>query len=285
MAQQRPARRGGRRRVRKNIPVGVAHIKSSFNNTIVTLTDREGNVIAWESAGGAGFKGSRKSTPFAAQMAAENAARKAQEHGVKTLVNAQANVADIQALKPDAVVLATGSRMRATALAAGSQPSIDARDWLAANQSAPVGEKLAGTAVLFDQDHGAGTYALADLLAKRYSKLVVLTPRTQLGRAIAYVNLIGVYRRLHQARAEIVGAALPQRWTSRQLTYVNAFNGDETVIDHVDLFLHATPREAQDELAAGLRSQGLEVHVVGDAYAPRTLLAAIHEGHRAGLNV
>jgi 2,4-dienoyl-CoA reductase-like NADH-dependent reductase (Old Yellow Enzyme family) len=207
------------------------------------------------------------------------------EHGVKMLVNQKASVADIQALKPDAVVLATGSRMRATALAAGSQPSIDARDWLAANLSAPVGEKQAGTVVLFDQDHGAGTYALADLLAKRYSKLVVLTPRTQLGRAIAYVNLIGVYRRLHQARAEIVGAALPQRWSSRQLTYVNAFNGDETVIDHVDLFLHATPREAQDELAAGLRSHGLEVHVVGDAYAPRTLLAAIHEGHRAGLNV
>src|SRR5216117_3324912 len=84
MAQQRPARRGGgRRRVRKNIPVGVAHIKSSFNNTIVTLTDREGNVIAWESAGGAGFKGSRKSTPFAAQVTAEAAARKGMEHGLQ----------------------------------------------------------------------------------------------------------------------------------------------------------------------------------------------------------
>src|SRR5258707_254047 len=65
VAQQRPARRGGgRRRVRKNIPVGVAHIKSSFNNTIVTLTDREGNVIAWESAGGAGFKAPPKPPPF-----------------------------------------------------------------------------------------------------------------------------------------------------------------------------------------------------------------------------
>ena len=85
MAQQRPARRGGRRRVRKNIPVGVAHIKSSFNNTIVTLTDREGNVIAWESAGGAGFKGSRKSTPFAAQMAAEAAGRRAMDHGMKKI--------------------------------------------------------------------------------------------------------------------------------------------------------------------------------------------------------
>ena len=82
-APRRPQR--GRRRVRKNIPVGQAHIKTSFNNTIVSLTDREGNVIAWESAGGAGFKGSRKSTPYAAQMAAEDAGRKAQEHGMKIL--------------------------------------------------------------------------------------------------------------------------------------------------------------------------------------------------------
>ena len=80
-APRRPQR--GRRKPRKNIPIGQAHIKTSFNNTIVSLTDREGNVIAWESAGGAGFKGSRKSTPFAAQMAAENCARKAQEHGMK----------------------------------------------------------------------------------------------------------------------------------------------------------------------------------------------------------
>jgi small subunit ribosomal protein S11 len=80
-APRRPQR--GRRRVRKNIPVGQAHIKTSFNNTIVSLTDREGNVIAWESAGGAGFKGSRKSTPFAAQVTADAAARKGIEHGLQ----------------------------------------------------------------------------------------------------------------------------------------------------------------------------------------------------------
>ena len=74
-----------RRRVRKNIAIGQAHIKTSFNNTIVALTDREGNVIAWESAGSAGFKGSRKSTPFAAQVAAGDAAAKAMEHGLKTV--------------------------------------------------------------------------------------------------------------------------------------------------------------------------------------------------------
>jgi small subunit ribosomal protein S11 len=72
-----------RRRERKNIAYGVAHIKSSFNNTVVTIADPEGNVLAWASAGNVGFKGSRKSTPFAAQLAAESCARRAMEHGVR----------------------------------------------------------------------------------------------------------------------------------------------------------------------------------------------------------
>ena len=75
--------RGLRRRERKNITNGVAHVNSTFNNTIITISDVQGNVISWSSAGGQGFKGSRKSTPYAAQMAAENAARKAQEHGMR----------------------------------------------------------------------------------------------------------------------------------------------------------------------------------------------------------
>src|ERR1700759_4473979 len=78
-----PKRARGRRKPKKNIPVGQAHIKTSFNNTIVSLTDTQGNVIAWESAGGAGFKGSRKSTPFAAQVTADAAARKGIEHGLQ----------------------------------------------------------------------------------------------------------------------------------------------------------------------------------------------------------
>jgi small subunit ribosomal protein S11 len=78
-----PRRPRARRKAKKNIAVGQAHIKTSFNNTIVTLTDKEGGVIAWESAGGAGFKGSRKSTPFAAQVTADSAARKGMEHGLQ----------------------------------------------------------------------------------------------------------------------------------------------------------------------------------------------------------
>ena len=72
-----------RRRERKSVPVGRVHIQATFNNTIVTLTDPNGNVLSWGSAGAAGFKGSRKSTPFAAQVAAEGAARKAMEHGLR----------------------------------------------------------------------------------------------------------------------------------------------------------------------------------------------------------
>ena len=72
-----------KRRERKNVDRGIAHIKSTFNNTIVTITDTTGNAISWASAGGMGFKGSRKSTPFAAQMAAENAAKEAMDHGMK----------------------------------------------------------------------------------------------------------------------------------------------------------------------------------------------------------
>jgi small subunit ribosomal protein S11 len=74
-----------RRRERKNITSGVAHVNSSFNNTMITITDAQGNTISWSSSGLMGFKGSRKSTPYAAQMAAEDVGRKAAEHGVKTL--------------------------------------------------------------------------------------------------------------------------------------------------------------------------------------------------------
>ncbi|MBQ3552622.1 MAG: 30S ribosomal protein S11 [Clostridia bacterium] len=87
MAKAKVTRKGvsRKRRERKNIERGAAHIKSSFNNTLVTITDTNGNAISWASAGGLGFRGSRKSTPFAAQQAAEVAAKAAMEHGLKTV--------------------------------------------------------------------------------------------------------------------------------------------------------------------------------------------------------
>lgn len=83
MAKAKPGGRRPRKRDRKNVSTGVVHIKSSFNNTIVTITDTAGNVISWASSGAVGFKGSRKSTPFAAQQAAERAANAAIEHGLR----------------------------------------------------------------------------------------------------------------------------------------------------------------------------------------------------------
>lgn len=81
-----PARKVVRKKKeKKHIPVGVAHIQATFNNTMITISDANGNVLAWSSSGSKGFKGSRKSTPFAAQIAAEDAAKKAQEHGVKSI--------------------------------------------------------------------------------------------------------------------------------------------------------------------------------------------------------
>src|ERR1700747_1533625 len=86
---QAPAPKAGaaraRKKVKKNVAEGIAHIHASFNNTIITITDRQGNALSWATSGGAGFKGSRKSTPFAAQVAAESAGRAAMEYGVKNL--------------------------------------------------------------------------------------------------------------------------------------------------------------------------------------------------------
>jgi len=78
-------RRSGKKKVKKNVPVGVAHIQATFNNTIITFSDLNGNVVSWASSGGSGLKGSRKSTPFAAQIAAEKAARQAHDHGMRAV--------------------------------------------------------------------------------------------------------------------------------------------------------------------------------------------------------
>ena len=79
------AKRSGKKKVRKNVQTGIAHIQSTFNNTVITITDVGGDTLSWASSGQQGFKGSRKSTPFASQMAAEDCAKKAMEHGVRTL--------------------------------------------------------------------------------------------------------------------------------------------------------------------------------------------------------
>jgi len=85
MAKEKRSSRVRRKKIKRNIDKGQAHIRSTFNNTIVSITDEQGNIIAWSSSGKVGYKGSRKSTPFAAQLAAEDAAKQAMEHGVKEI--------------------------------------------------------------------------------------------------------------------------------------------------------------------------------------------------------
>lgn len=82
-AAAKPAKK--KKKIKKNVPIGVAHINATFNNTIITISDPSGNVLAWSTSGSKGFRGSRKSTPFAAQVAAEDAIRKAQEHGIRSV--------------------------------------------------------------------------------------------------------------------------------------------------------------------------------------------------------
>jgi len=83
-AESKKGSKKGKKKVKKNIPVGIVHVRSTFNNTIITVSDQAGNVISWSSSGSCGFKGSRKNTPFAAQMACENAVRKAYDHGLRS---------------------------------------------------------------------------------------------------------------------------------------------------------------------------------------------------------
>jgi hypothetical protein len=213
----------------------------------------------------------------------EHQLARARAAGVRIEAAGVATAESIAALNPDVAVLATGSTMRVPAFAAGGAEAVDARALVAS--LGMTAAKRPGTVVLFDQDHGAGVYALADWLAATYERLVLITPRTQLGRAVAYVNLIGVYRRLYKAHAEIIGASVPTRFAGGTLTYANAFNGEEKTIDGVTLFTYATPRIANDALAAPLRARGIDVRLIGDAFAPRAILAAVHEGNRVGCDI
>ena len=210
----------------------------------------------------------------------ERQLRLARMHGVELKFEKTVSVEDITELKPDHVVLATGARLRAPALAEHEHGQ-DVRTYLRSTHRSS-GQ---GIAVLFDQDHTSATYALADLLTERYDKLVVVTPRVQLARAVPYVSAIGVYRRLYRSGAEIVLASVPVSAPSDAVVIRNAFTGEEKTIGNVATFVWATPRIANDELAAPLRSKGINVTVVGDALAPRGMLAAIHEAHQSATHL
>lgn len=187
--------------------------------------------------------------------------------------------ADIRPFDPEIVVIATGSHQRNPDGFSGE--GMSARDWA---HSADLRGAGGQTAVLFDQDHGAATYALADELAGKYTRVVLLTPRTDIAQAVNHCSAIGIYRRLYAAGVEIVTAAEPVSLKDGSLVWRNVFIGRTSEIADVDLFLWSTPRLANDELAWSLRSEGMEVLLVGDSMSPRNILCAVHEGHTVALD-
>jgi hypothetical protein len=176
------------------------------------------------------------------------------------------------------VILATGSRVRPPSHAEGG---LSARDW----DGYLVDVRSDRTAVLFDMDHSAATYAVADALADRFGKLVLLTPRVQIARNVNYCSAIGIHRRLYFADAEIIVAAEPVSLHYGVLTWRNVFSGRMRDIRNVGLFLWSTPRIANDALAEPLRRAGTDTRLVGDCVAPRNLCCAIHEGEAAAMAI
>jgi hypothetical protein len=186
-------------------------------------------------------------------------------------------VTDILALHPDSVLVATGSHQRRPDNFAGE--GLSARDWV----QRPGQARQGGVAVLFDMDHTAGTYAVAEALAGAYGRVVLLTPRTQIAKHVNYCSAIGVHRRLYGAGVDIVLAAEPVGLRDGLLTWRNVYTGRSNEIAEVALLVWSTPRIADDAIAQPLRQAGVETRLVGDCMAPRNLMCAIHEGEAAAL--
>lgn len=201
--------------------------------------------------------------------------RLAERHGVEMRLGERASAVTIRELEPDAVVLATGASLRPPGIAADNDTMLSARGYAVARH-----EPARGTAVLYDHDHTAMTYAVAESLATHHDRVVLLTPRTEIARAVNYCSAIGIHRRLHTLGVEIVTAARALAFEGGSVSYENVFSKRAAEIVDVETVVYATPRRAEDALAPAL--EGTELYLIGDCMAPRNLMIAIHEGHAIG---
>ena len=207
-----------------------------------------------------------KITVYQAHMAAR--------HGVNLLLGQRAGAVDILAMKPDAIVLATGGTLRRPMELAGDADQV--LDGLSYIQAPSKG----GAAVLFDQDHGPTVYGMADLMARQFESLVLVTPRPGIGQNVNYCSAIGVHRRLHQAGVEIVPSHDLIDFRDARVTLRNVFTGADKFLENINQVVFATPRLANDALAD--KFGDIPVHAIGDCHSPRNLMAAIHGGHIVG---
>jgi 2,4-dienoyl-CoA reductase-like NADH-dependent reductase (Old Yellow Enzyme family) len=237
--------------------------------TLMSAAHRLGGKLYWE----AGLPGRSEYYDVLTWME-----RQLRDARAKVELGKMATPESVLALNPETVILATGSNLRPpTNIGSG----LSVRDW----EGYRLNVRSDKTAVLFDMDHSAATYAVADALAERHARLVLITPRTQIARNVNYCSAIGIHRRLYQANAEIIVAAEPVSFQNGTLTWHNVFTKQVRNIPNVGLFLWSTPRIANDALVLPLRRAGVETRLVGDCASPRNLLCAIHEGEAAASTI
>jgi hypothetical protein len=148
-----------------------------------------------------------------------------------------------------------------------------------------LSEPQGGTAVLFDMDHTEGTYACAQVLGRLFERVVILTPRDSIAEDTPLVTRLGILRRTSMLGIEVLPLTEPSPDSSLEEGIVrarNVYTGVTTEIAEVVLLTYSTPRVPDDALAAPLRAAGVEVHLVGDCYAPRTVMSATSDGHAKG---
>jgi hypothetical protein len=209
----------------------------------------------------------------------------AERSGVTFELGRVATLDDIRGREPDAVVLATGSSMSwPESLPADLAEVIPDLRQVSADLL-NIEARQDGTAVIYDMDHTAGTYAAASLLRQRFDRVVLLTPRHDVARDEPLLTAQGIYRRLYEEDIEMVPSVelLPSsQLVDGRVAYANVYTGAVGEIVNVALFTYSTPRRPNDELAEPLRDAGLDVRLIGDCYAPRNVMAATRDGHAAG---
>jgi dimethylglycine catabolism A len=205
--------------------------------------------------------------------------------GVRFELSIQIGAADVIALEPDAVVLASGADMIAPPwLPARYRDAVpDLRSAMSALRGRTARQH--GTAVIADTDHTDGTYASAELLRGIFDRVVVITPREAIAQDCALVTRQGIYRRFHDKRIGVITFAEPRvsaRFEEGVLEYVNVYNGDVNEIGDVAFLAYSSPRAPRVELVAPLRAAGVDVTLTGDCVFARGVMAATAEGHAAG---
>jgi hypothetical protein len=211
----------------------------------------------------------------------------AKRAGVSLELGIHASAADVLGLSPDAVVIATGASM--------AWPRQFPRQWredgilqdlrTCLSELADVSRPQGGTAVIYDMDASEGTYAAAQRLRVLFDRLVILTPRDRIAEDVPLVTRLGLLRRFAHLGIEVIPLVEPDsatQWEQARLAYRNVYSSRLGWIDELALFTYAGPRMANTELSDQLQGKVPVLHVIGDAYAPRSTLAATAQGHEIG---